>query len=44
MLFGVVGSVNSLCRDASVEAIYPALVVGEDVLRIVRAILVQVGW
>ena len=44
VLLGVVGGVDSLCHDASVEAIYPALVVGEDVLRIVRAILVQVGW
>ena len=44
MLLGVVGGANSLCRDASVEAIYPAPVASEDVLCIVRAILVQVGW
>jgi hypothetical protein len=44
VLLGVVGGADSLCRDASVEAIYLALVAGEDVLRLVRVILVQVGW
>jgi hypothetical protein len=44
VLLDVVGGADSLHRDASVEAIYPALVAGEDVLRIVRAILVQEGW
>ena len=44
VLLGVVGGADSLRHDASVEAIYPALVVGEDVLRSVRMILVQVGW
>jgi len=44
VLLSVVGGVDSLCHDASVEAIYLALVAGEDVLRIVRVILVQVGW
>jgi hypothetical protein len=43
VLLGVVGSADSLSHDSSVETIYPALVGGEDVLRIVRAILVQVG-
>ena len=40
MLLDVVGSVDSLRRDASVEAIYPAPVAGEDVLRVVYATLV----
>ena len=40
VLLGVVGSVDSLHRDTSVEAIYPAPVVGEDVLHVVHAILV----
>ena len=44
VLLGVVGGVDSLCHDASVESIYLALVVGEDVLRVVHVILVQVGW
>ena len=44
MLLGVVGGADSLHRDASVEAIYLALVAGEDVLCLVRVILVQVGW
>ena len=44
VLLSVVGSTDSLHHDASVEAIYPALVAGEDVLRVVRAILVLVGW
>jgi hypothetical protein len=44
VLLGVVGGADSLHRDASVEAIYPASVAGEDVLRIVHAILIQVGW
>jgi hypothetical protein len=44
MLLGVAGSADSLCPDASVEAIYSAQVAGEDVLRIVRVTLVQVGW
>ena len=44
VLLGVVGGADSLCRDASVEAIYPALVASEDVFHIVRAILVLVGW
>jgi hypothetical protein len=40
VLLGVVGGDDSLSHDASVKAIYPALVVGEDVLRVVRTILV----
>ena len=40
MLLGVVGSADSLRREASVEAIYPSLVAGEDVLHVVRMILV----
>ena len=44
VLLGVVGGVDSLRHDASVEAIYLASVVGEDVLYIVCTILVQVGW
>ena len=44
MLLSVVGGADSLRRDVSVEAIYLAPVVGEDVLHIVHAILVQVGW
>jgi hypothetical protein len=40
VLLGVVGDANSLCCDASVKAIYLVLVAGEDVLRVVRAILV----
>jgi hypothetical protein len=44
VLLGVVGSVDSLRHDASVEAIYPALVASEDVLRVVCVILVQSGW
>ena len=44
MLLGVVGGVDSLCRDASVEAIYLAPVAGKDVLHVVRMILVHVGW
>ena len=44
MLLGVVGGVDSLCHDASLEAIYSALVAGEDVLCVVCVILVQVGW
>ena len=40
MLLGVVGGANSLCHDASVEAICPASVAGEDVLCVVCAILV----
>jgi hypothetical protein len=44
VLLGVVGGADSLHHDASVEAIYLALVAGEDVLRVVCAILVQVGW
>jgi hypothetical protein len=44
VLLGVVGGADSLHHDASVEVFYLALVVGEDVLRIVRMILVQVGW
>jgi hypothetical protein len=40
VLLSVVGGANSLHHDASVEAIYPALVVGEDVLRVVHVILV----
>ena len=43
VLLDVVGDVDSLCHDASVEAIYPASVVGEDVLHVVHAIFVQVG-
>jgi len=44
MLLGVVGGADSLRHDASVEAIYLALIVGEDVLCVVCVILVQVGW
>ena len=44
MLLGVAGGADSLHRDASVKAIYLALVVGEDVPYVVRAILVQIGW
>ena len=40
VLLGVVGGADSLLRNASVEAIYLALVADEDVLRVVRAILV----
>jgi hypothetical protein len=40
VLLDVVGGVYSLCCDASVEAIYPALVAGEDALCVVRAIFV----
>ena len=43
VLLSVVGGVDSLRCDASVEAIYPASVVGEDVLHVVHAIFVQVG-
>ena len=44
MLLGAMGGANSLRHDAIVEAIYPAPIAGEDVLRIVCVILVQVGW
>ena len=44
VFLGVVGGADSLCRDASVEAIYLAPVVGEEVLHVVHVILVQVGW
>jgi hypothetical protein len=44
VFLSVMGGADSLCHDASVKAIYPTLIVGEDVLRVVRAILVQVGW
>jgi len=45
VLLDVVGSADSLCLNASVEAIYLALVAGsEDVLHVVHVILVQVGW
>ena len=40
VLLGVAGSADSLCHDTSVEAIYLALVAGEDVLRVVCGILV----
>ena len=43
MLLNVVGGADFVRHDASVEAIYPASVAGKDVLRVVRAILVQVG-
>jgi hypothetical protein len=43
VLLNVVGGVDSLLCDASVEAIYLAPVADEDVLRVVRVILVQVG-
>jgi len=43
VLLSVMGGADSLRRDASVEAIYPALVVDEDVLHVVCAILVQVS-
>ena len=42
MLLSVVGGADSLCHDASVEAISLAQIAGEDVLHVVRAILVQV--
>jgi hypothetical protein len=38
VLLGVVGSADFLRHDASVEAIYLALVAGEDVLCIVHVI------
>jgi hypothetical protein len=44
VLLGVVGGADSLSHNGSVEAIYLALVAGEDVLCIVCVILVQVGW
>ena len=44
MLLGVMGGADSLHRDASVKAIYQAPVAGEDVLCVVRAILIQVNW
>ena len=44
VLLGVMGGADSLRHDASVEAIYLALVPGEDVLCVIHAILVQVGW
>ena len=44
MLLSIVGGADFLRHDASVEAIYLALVAGEDILCIVRMILVQVGW
>ena len=40
MLLGIVGGVDSLCYDASVEAIYLDLIAGKDILRIVHMILV----
>jgi Na+/H+ antiporter NhaC len=40
VLLGVVSGADSPCHDASVEAIYLALVAGEDVLRVVCTILV----
>jgi hypothetical protein len=40
VLLGATGSANSLHRNASVEAIYPSPVAGEDVLRVVRTTLV----
>ena len=44
MLLSVVGGAGSLRHDASIKAIYPTSVAGEDVLCVVRTILVQVGW
>ena len=44
VLLSVVGGADSQRHDASVKAIYPALVAGEVVLCVVRAIQVQVGW
>ena len=44
VLLDVVGGANSLRRNSSIEAIYPAPVASEDVLCVVYAILVQVGW
>ena len=44
VLLVVVGGADSLRRDASVKAIYLALVAGEDVLHVVYSILVQLGW
>ena len=44
VLLDVMSGADSLCCDASVEAIYPAPVASEDVLRVVCVmILVQVG-
>ena len=40
VFLGVVGGADSLRHDASVKAIYLALVAGMDVPRVVRAILV----
>ena len=40
VLLSVMGGADSLCHDASVKAIYPAPIIGEDVLRVVRTILV----
>ena len=44
MLLDVVGGADSLRRDASVKAIYLDPLAGEDLLLVVRTILVQVGW
>jgi hypothetical protein len=44
VLLGVVGGADSLRHEASVKTIYPVLVAGDDVLCVVRAILIQVGW
>ena len=43
MLLDIVDSADSLQRNASVKAIYLTPVSGEDVLRVVHVILVQVG-
>ena len=44
MLLSVVGDADSLRRDTSVEAIHLAPVAGEDVLHVIRATLLKVGW
>ena len=44
VLLSVAGSADSLHHDASVEAIYLAPVVGEDVLHVIRATLLKLGW
>ena len=44
VLLGIVGGADSLRRYASVKAIHLALVAGDDVLRVVRVLLIQVGW
>ena len=43
VLLGVMGGVDSLRHNASIEAIYPASVAGKDALRVVHVILIQIG-